>query len=343
MEIKYINLFRGEDLSERKLPILIERSKEPGPVVWLSAGIHGDEVTGIEVVQRIFAYFKRHPLKKGTLYALPLVNPAGFEMIKRENPYDEEDINRNFPGDASGSTTERLASAVFNSIIETKPDLVIDLHADTQNSLPYAIIDRPVSAKAGVKEAFEKSWELAEKFGITVTYDIEVEGYKKYKLDQSLTAALVNRNQIPSFLVELGGPKIIDEKFVRTGMHGIKNILLHFGMIDEAGKPWVSETKIRTSEKLELIENITAKESGITEYLVKQGQFVKKDSPLLKITNVLGKIEEIIFSDRDCYIISLNDCSVSFPGSGLLSIAVPVSKTQVQHDDAKIQSAPKGR
>ena len=89
------------------------------------------------------------PLKKGTLYALPLVNPAGFEMIKRENPYDEEDINRNFPGDASGSTTERLASAVFNSIIETKPDLVIDLHADTQNSLPYAIIDRPVSAKAG--------------------------------------------------------------------------------------------------------------------------------------------------------------------------------------------------
>lgn len=343
MEIKYINIFKGIDLSERKLPILIERGKEPGPAIWLSAGIHGDEVTGIEVVQRIFNYLKRHGLKKGAIYALPLVNPMGFEMIKRENPYDEEDINRNFPGDGNGNTTERLTNAVFNSITETSPDLVIDLHADTQNSLPYIVIDRPVSAKAGVKEAVEKSWELAEKFGITVTYDIEVEGFKKYKLDQSLTAALLNRNQIPAFLVELGGPRIIDEKFVKVGMRGIKNILLYFGMIDGEEKSWTSETKIKTKEKLELVENITSKESGIIEYLVKPGQFVKKEEPLLKISNVLGKIEEIIFADRDCYIISLNDFSVSFPGSGLISLVVPVAPLKTQDEINKTAGAPKGR
>lgn len=338
-----MNIFKGADLSERKLPILIERGKEPGPAIWLSAGIHGDEVTGIEVVQRIFGHLKRYGLKKGALYGLPLINPMGFEMIKRENPYDEEDINRNFPGDPNGNTTERLTNAVFNSIIETKPDLVIDLHSDTQNSLPYIIIDRPVSAKTGVKEAVEKSWELAEKFGITVTYDIEVEGYKKYKLDQSLTAALLNRNQIPAFLVELGGPRIIDEKFVKVGVHGIKNILLHFGMIDGEEKFWVSETKIKTPEKLELVENVTSKESGIIEYLVKPGQFVKKQQPLLKITNVLGKIEEIIFADRNCYIISLNDFSVSFPGSGLISLAMPVTQPKIQDENNKTSGAPKGR
>lgn len=342
MEIKHINIFKGADLSERKLPILIERGKEPGPAIWLSAGIHGDEVTGIEVIQKIFGYLKRHTLKKGALYALPLVNPMGFEMIKRENPYDEEDINRNFPGDAEGNTTERLTNAVFNSIVETKPDLVIDLHADTQNSLPYIIIDRPVSAKAGVKETVEKTWELAEKFGITVTYDIEVEGYKKYRLDQSLTAALLNRNQIPAFLVELGGPEIIDEKFVRIGMRGIKNILLSLGMIDGDEKSWASETKIKTTERLELMENMTSKESGIIEYLVEPGQFVKKEEPLLKISNILGKTEEIIFAERDCHIISLNDSSVSFPGTGLLSIAVPESKLQ-PNEDNKTPSAPKGR
>jgi predicted deacylase len=267
----------------------------------------------------------------------------GFEMIKRENPYDDEDINRNFPGDANGNTTERLTNAVFNSIAETKPDLVIDLHADTQNSLPYVIIDRPISAKAGVKETIEKTWELAEKFGITVTYDIEVEGYKKYKLDQSLTAALLNRNQIPAFLVELGGPRIIDEKFVKTGMRGIKNILLQFGMIDGNEKPWLSETKIKTPEKLELVENITSKESGIAEYLVKPGQFVRKGEPLVKITNIIGKIEEVIFTEKDCYIISLNDFSVSFPGSGLISLAVSSPKTQHEQENLKTPSAPKGR
>ncbi len=342
MEIKYINVFRGVDLSERKLPILIERGKEEGPVIWLCAGIHGDEVSGIEVIHRIFNYLKRSSLKKGTVCAFPLINPLGFEMIERVNPYDEEDINRNFPGDPNGNTTERLTNTIFNSIIETKPVLVIDLHADTQNSLPYIIIERPISAKTGVKEMIEKSWDLAEKFGITVAYDIEVEGYKKYNLDKSLTAALINRNQIPAFVVELGGPRVIDEKFVRVGVRGIKNILNYFQMIDEKGRPWLSETKIKTSEKLELVENIPCNESGITEYLVKPGQFVKTGQPLVKITNVFGKVEEIIFANRDCYIISLNDSSVSFPGSNLLSVAVVLQKVQTQPESDKTINPPKG-
>ncbi len=341
MEIKYINIFKGVDLSERKVPILIERGKEPGPTVWLCAGTHGDEVNGIEVIQRIFNYLKRISLKKGGLYAMPLINPMGFEMIKRENPYDEEDMNRNFPGDPSGNTTERITNAIFNSIVETKPDLVIDLHADSQKSIPYIIIDRPASTKTGIKETIEKSWEFAEKFGITTMEDIEVEGYKKYNVDKSLTAALINRNQIPSFSAELGGPKIIDERFVRAGVRGIKNILSHLQMIEDRGKPWVSETKIKTKEtkdRLELVENITSSESGIIEFLVRPGQFVKEGKALAKITNILGKIEEIINASRDCYIIALNDYAVSFPGDSLLGVAVenkPQNEPQPQEDAKK--------
>lgn len=341
MEIKYINLFRGADLSERKLPILIERGKEPGPTIWLCAASHGDEVNGIEVIQRVFGHLKRGSLKKGSVYALPLVNPMGFEMIRRDNPYDTEDINRNFPGDPNGSTTERLTNAIFNSIIETKPDLVLDLHADTQKSIPYIIIDQPTAAKKEAKDTIEKSWDLADKFGITVIYDIDVEGYKKYNVDKSLTAALINRNQIPAFSVELGGPKIIDERFVRIGVHGIKNILHHFQMIEKNGKPWVSETKIKTKERMGLVENITSSESGIIEFLVKPGQFVKTGNALAKITNVLGKIEEIVFATRDCYIIALNDYAVSFPGDSLLGVAV-INKTQPDEDN-KTPGAPKGK
>ena len=322
MEIRYISIFKGVDLTERKLPILIEKGKKLGPVIWLCAGIHGDEVNGIEVIHRIFNFIKRHPLKRGALYGLPLINTAGFEMAKRENPYDAEDVNRNFPGDPNGTTTERLANAIFNCILEAKPNLVIDLHADTHNSIPYIIIDRLISSKVGVKEAVRESWTLAEVFGITVTREIEVEGYKKYNLDKSLTAALTNRSQIPSFLVELGGPKIIDERFVRIGTRGIKNILAEYKMIESEGKLWESETKIKTTAKLELKEGPTSSVSGIIEFLVKPGQFLKKGRVLAKVTNVLGEIEEILYAEQDCYIISLVDSSVSFPGSDLFTIAV---------------------
>lgn len=329
-------------MCERRVPILIERGKEEGPVVWLCAGVHGDEVSGIEVIQRIFNFLKRNPLKKGNLYAVPLINPMGFEMIKRENPYDDEDINRNFPGDPTGNTTERIASAIYNSIVETKPNLVIDLHSDTQKSIPYIMIDRTVSEETGAKETLEKSWDLAEKFGITVVEDIDVEGYKKYNVDKSLTAALINRNKIPAFSAELGGPKIIDEKFVKVGVYGIKNILNHMQMIEIKGKPWISETRIKTKERLELVENITSSESGIIEFLVRPGQFVKEGKALAKITNVLGKIEEIINANRDCYIIALNDYAVSFPGDSLLGVAV-IDKPQIEkNEDSKTSSSPKG-
>lgn len=334
MEIKFISLLKGIDLSERRLPILIERAKEPGPTIWLCGATHGNEVTGIEVIHRIFNFLKRNPLKKGSLYAAPVINPLGFEMVKRENPYDGSDINRSFPGDNAGDTTERLTNVIFNGIVETKPDLVIDLHADTLNSIPYVIVDRPTGTKVGIVETLEKSWALAEEFGITVTYDIEVEGFKKYNLDKSLTAALTNRAQIPAFLVELGGPNVINESFVRIGTRGVKNLLAHFDMITLDEAPWASETKIKAEGRLEITEDCICNEAGIIEYLVKPGEFVKAGEPLARINNIIGKIEETILAERDCYIISLIDQSVSFPGITIITTAV-VQKPPKEKEEMK--------
>ncbi len=256
-------------------------------------------------------------------------------MVKRENPYDGSDINRSFPGDDVGDTTERLTNVIFNGIVETKPDLVIDLHADTLNSIPYVIVDRSTGTKVGIVETLEKSWVLAEKFGVTVTYDIEVEGFKKYNLDKSLTAALTNRAQIPAFLVELGGPNVIHESFVRIGTRGVKNLLAHFDMITLDEAPWVSETKIKAEGRLEITEDCICNEAGIIEYLVKPGEFVKTDQPMAQINNIIGKIEETILAKRDCYIISLIDQSVSFPGINIISTAVVQRSSKEKEETRK--------
>ena len=179
-----------------------------------------------------------------------------------------------------------------------------------------------IAERNRIVETLEKSWALAEKFGVTVTHDIEIEGYKKYNLDKSLTAALTNRAQIPAFLTELGGPNVIYESFVRIGVRGIKNILAHFNMISLEEAPWISETKIKTECRLEITEDIVCNEAGIIEYFVKPGQFVKTGQPLAQVNNILGKNEETIFAKRDCYVISLIDQSVSFPGLNIVNAAV---------------------
>ncbi|MBU0531625.1 succinylglutamate desuccinylase/aspartoacylase family protein [Patescibacteria group bacterium] len=321
MEIRHIPLFKGIDLAERRIPILVERSPKPGPVLWLIAATHGNEVTGIPVIHRIFKFLERNPLKCGTVYGMPILNVLGFELNRREHPYDNEDINRMFPGDLTGDTSERTAAVVYNNIIETKPSFVIDMHCDVPDSIPYILIDRPLSSATGVKETVERSWRLADKFGVTVTYDLETEGYKKYKLDKTLTAALINRAGVPAFVAELGGPNSLVEGLIRIGTKGVKNILAELGMIEAEGSPFVHDSKIKSARRLEQLKEIATSESGLIEFHVKPGQHVKAGQELAEIINVLGKTEEVIRAPKDCYIISLADMAISFPGSQIISAA----------------------
>src|SRR4030042_2042699 len=105
-------------------------------------GIHGDEVTGVGAIQEIFRIVRKQALRKGSLYAFPLMNPIGFEAGSRNITMSREDLNRSFPGDKAGSLAERIADRVFTAIRQTNPSLVLDLHNDWMKSMPYAVIDR---------------------------------------------------------------------------------------------------------------------------------------------------------------------------------------------------------
>jgi len=314
--VQNIKCLTGVDMSEHNLPVMVLDSGKEGPVLWLVAALHGDEVNGIEVIHRIFKFLKREPLKRGKIYALPIANPWGFELGRRENPYDLANMNRFFPGDPTGTTTERIDHAIFQFIMETKPTLLIDLHADTINSIPYVIVDR--IRDKNLQENMEKVWHYAERFGVTVTE--EIEEFNKYDLDKNLTFAL-NQQRVPAFLIELGGPNVISEIFARTGTNGVKNVLKDLDMVD-IPKYIDSETKIKSESRLLLLENITCNESGIIKFLVKPSQKIKKNKPLAKIKDALGKTREIVTAPEEAYVISFSDTVVSFPGSYVFSLAM---------------------
>jgi len=103
-KIKYgfINIMTGSDLSVRKLAVMSAKSNNPGSVVWLTGCVHGDEVGGIAIIQEIFKKLKTQPLIRGSIFAIPIMNPMGFETNSRHIAMSEEDLNRSFPGQKTG-------------------------------------------------------------------------------------------------------------------------------------------------------------------------------------------------------------------------------------------------
>src|SRR4030042_2455241 len=85
IEVEYssIDILTGSDLSKRKLPFMHIKSISSGPVIWLTACVHGDEVGGMVVIQEVFKMLKRNPLLMGEVKAFPLMNPIGFETVSR--------------------------------------------------------------------------------------------------------------------------------------------------------------------------------------------------------------------------------------------------------------------
>jgi predicted deacylase len=123
VEYSFVKILTGSDLSSRRLPIMSVKSINSGPTIWLTAGVHGEEVGGMVVIQEIFKKLKNN-LLKGEVYALPLADPIGFETSSRVIVQSEEDLNRSFPGNKDGSLAERMADRIFTTIIKTNPDFL---------------------------------------------------------------------------------------------------------------------------------------------------------------------------------------------------------------------------
>ena len=114
-----MEIARLHSTTKLKIPVIIERSKIDGPVVLFSAGIHGDEINGVEIVRQIITQKINKP-KIGTIICIPIVNMFGFVNKSREFP-DGRDLNRVFPGSKSGSLASRFAHSklvLTSSVVE---------------------------------------------------------------------------------------------------------------------------------------------------------------------------------------------------------------------------------
>ena len=208
-------LVTGSDVS---LPVMVVHGRQHGPVVWIDAAIHGDELVGVEVVRRVLGELSPKSLR-GTLLAVPIVNVHGFINGDRYLP-DRRDLNRSFPGSPRGSLAARIAHLMMTEIV-TKCEVGIDLHtgADHRTNLPHvrADLDDPRTA------------ELAGVFGAPLVYHARLR-------DGSLRQAAADVGA-KMLVYEAGEAGRFDGWAIEAGVHGVLRVIAHLGMTDDPGVP----------------------------------------------------------------------------------------------------------
>ncbi len=281
------------------MPIQVLHGKKPGPRLFVSAAIHGDELNGVEIIRRILKHKSLSRLH-GTLITIPIVNVYGVIQHSRYLP-DRRDLNRNFPGHEGGSLASRLANLFMREIVANSTH-GIDLHTGAlhRSNLPHV--------RANMDD--EETRRLAHAFGVPLLLNSQLR-------DGSLREA-ASECGIPMLLYEAGEALRFDEMAIRAGVKGILNIMRILGMLP------ASRQKARMPMESMVASSTTwirAPESGIFRALVSLGSRVKRGQLLGVVASPFGDQEVTVNSPCAGIVIGRSNLPLTNEGDALFHVA----------------------
>jgi len=296
IELPVAKLYTDANVS---LPIHIIRAKKPGPTIFISAAVHGDELNGIEIIRRLI-HQNKFKIITGTLIAVPMVNVYGVVNQSRYMP-DRRDLNRCFPGSAKGSLAGRVAHIFLNEIVK-HCNYGIDLHTGAihRSNLPQI--------RADMSDPETKV--LAEIFGVPVLLNSTL-------VDGSLRESAV-KNQTKILLYEAGEALRFDEFSIRAGMKGILNILQHLGMTRKAP---ATKKKRPTPFIANGSQWVRANASGIVHNIVNLGDQITKDQVLAEIGSPYGEVIDLVKATRSGILIGKQNIPLVQEGEAMFHVA----------------------
>ncbi|MGK0448768.1 MAG: putative deacylase [Polaribacter sp.] len=280
-----------------KVPVIIERSLNPGPVVLLLAGIHGDETNGVGIIREIIDLGINKP-KNGTIICIPVFNIFGYLIQTREFP-DGRDLNRMFPGTLNGSLASQFAYQ-FTKEIAPFVDYVIDFHTGGG--------ERDNIAQIRCSKHDEKALELAKVFNPPMIVF-------SHNITKSLRDTLHKMGKTV-LLFEGGKSKELNPTVINEGVNGTKNVLIHLGVIE--GEITVRETPIF----VEKAKWLRASHSGMFKIRVANGSFVKKREVLGVIQDPFGEFKKKIYAPFNCHIFCINKTPIVNKGDALFHLSL---------------------
>jgi predicted deacylase len=280
-----------------QVPVIVRRAKLEGPTVLLMAGLHGDEINGVEIIRRIIRKKFNEPWC-GTIICLPVFNIFGFLNMKRELP-DGRDLNRSFPGSKSGSLASQFA---FHFMKEIAPhvDFVIDFHTGAAQRSNFPQIRCVLNDEVSV--------ELAHIFNPPFILNSAY-------ISKTIRESMVERGK-RILLFEGGKANSIDEHVVEEGINGVKRVLSHLGMRSFK----IDISKDRSPIVLSESKWMRSPNSGMFQAMVKNGSKVSKGETIAIVTDPYGKYEKKVNASMSGYVICVNESPVVYKGDAIFHI-----------------------
>lgn len=292
------------------MPVRVIRGKKPGPRVFVTAAIHGDEINGTGIIHD-FLFGETCEIRSGVLILVPVVNVLGFENNQRYLP-DRRDLNRSFPGSSKGSMAARIANILMTEIAE-KCDYGIDLHSAAFQRTNYPNVRADLSKAATRK--------LASAFGCALVID------GKGPLGSFRREA--SRAGTPTIILEAGEPWKIEPSVLKIGVQGIRNVLVHLGMLDGQIAP---PPYLATIRKTQWVRSVVG---GILKFHVSPGEFVSVNQPLATNYSILGKEQGTIVSPNNGIVIGMATMPAVKPGEPICHVA-SLSPSQIRRYQSKL-------
>lgn len=278
-------------------PVYVSRALDDGPVLALIAGMHGDELNGMEIVRRILDR-GLHKVKRGTVICMPVINVYGFLNYSREVP-DGKDVNRSFPGKKNGSLASRVAYFLMHEVIPCI-DCGVDFHTGGAMRSNYPQVRAVLRDEGNVA--------LAAGFHAPFTIDAS---YRPNSLRREAS------RKGKRIIVYEGGESLrFDPRAIEEGVDGTLRLMKHLGMIEHAPEP-KEENRIIWSTSW-----VRAKHAGLFQPNVECGQLVHRGEWVGTITDPFGEFKEEVKATQTGYIIGMNNGPVINAGDALIHLGM---------------------
>ncbi|HZS85684.1 MAG TPA: succinylglutamate desuccinylase/aspartoacylase family protein [Stellaceae bacterium] len=299
-----------------ELPVILLRGKAPGPVFYLGAAFHGDEVNGVEIATRLAGEIDPVQLS-GTLIVAPAQNPLALQAQHRyfvghflKSPLDQSPADPwvSFPGEADGNMAAQIAHKLFTQLIR-HADYLIDIHTPTTGGryAPFAFLPPP-----GAGEAARRAEAMAEVFGADFILSTE-QGL--YVSEQSPHVVMARRGAT-AMGVELGEGGRLEAEITQQGLRGLRNVLRWAGMLPGEVERFGARQVIRT------MHVVRSHRGGLVHRRVGLGDTVGAGDVVATITNLFGEETEQIRAPIGGPIVRIATFPIVSAGERIVQIGV---------------------